>query len=153
MSRASTAFWAALEQCPVPTIASIAGACTAAAPESPPAGDLRVETRRQVRFPIARTLGNCMSLSNLKPARRAGRAGGVKDLVFHGAAARRQGRREAGMVTELVDDFAALERGRGARRLIDGNAPLTLGHQGSAPPTASAARARGRRGPHHELLH
>ncbi len=78
--------------------AAIAAAC-----------DLRVATRdARFGFPIARTLGNCLSQGNLK--RLSGLIGParVKDIIF---TARLVGAEEAlaiGLVGEVVDDCAAL---------------------------------------------
>ena len=55
-----------IERCPVPTIAAIAGACTGGGAAIAAACDLRIATANaQFGFPIARTLGNCLSMSNI----------------------------------------------------------------------------------------
>ncbi len=54
-----------LERLRVPTIAAIAGACTGGGAAIAAACDLRIATRdARFGFPIARTLGNCLSLGN-----------------------------------------------------------------------------------------
>src|SRR5258708_34880077 len=56
----------ALETCRVPTIAAIAGACTGGGAGIAACCDLRIGTAStRIGFPIARTLGNCLSMSNL----------------------------------------------------------------------------------------
>ncbi|MCP6037325.1 enoyl-CoA hydratase-related protein, partial [Klebsiella pneumoniae] len=51
-----------LERLRVPTIAAIAGACTGGGAAIAAACDLRIATRdARFGFPIARTLGNCLS--------------------------------------------------------------------------------------------
>ena len=117
-----------LEQCRVPTIAAITGACTGGGAGIAACCDLRVGTKTtKIGFPIARTLGNCLSMSNysrltapIGPAR-------VKDLIF---TARLVGAEEAaavGLLTEVVEDLPALEkRADELARQIAGNAPLTL---------------------------
>ena len=61
----------ALEQCRVPTIAAITGACTGGGAAIAACCDLRIGTeRRAFGFPIARTLGNCLSMANYRPPRR-----------------------------------------------------------------------------------
>src|ERR1700686_876610 len=56
----------ALEQCRVPTIAAISGACTGGGAGIAASCDLRIGTKTvKMGFPIARTLGNCLSSSNL----------------------------------------------------------------------------------------
>src|SRR5262249_31177857 len=55
-----------LEQCRVPTIAAIAGACTGGGGGIAACCDLRIGTRTaRIGFPVARTLGNCLSMSNI----------------------------------------------------------------------------------------
>src|SRR6185312_9729975 len=72
-----------IERCPVPTIAAIAGACTGGGAGIAACCDLRIATRdMRFGFPIARSLGNCLSMANyarlyalLGPAK-------VKDIIF-----------------------------------------------------------------------
>src|ERR1700687_904630 len=55
-----------LEQVRVPTIAAIAGACTGGGAGIAACCDIRIGTEAaRIRFPIARTLGNCLSMSNI----------------------------------------------------------------------------------------
>lgn len=56
-----------IEGCAVPTIAAISGACTGGGAAIAAACDVRFATR-DVKFgvPIARTLGNCLSIGNLQ---------------------------------------------------------------------------------------
>src|SRR4029453_8933394 len=101
----------ALEQCRVPTVAAITGACAGGGAGIAACCDLRVGTKTaKFGFPIARTLGNCLSMSNVSrlpgligPAR-------VKDVIF---TARMVGAEEAaaiGLLTEVVEDLPALEK-------------------------------------------
>src|SRR5712671_970206 len=54
-----------LEQCQVPTIAAINGACAGGGAGIAACCDLRIGTRTaKFGFPIARTLGNCLSMAN-----------------------------------------------------------------------------------------
>ena len=56
----------ALETCRVPTIAAIAGACTGGGAGIAACCDIRIGTATtRIGFPIARTLGNCLSMSNI----------------------------------------------------------------------------------------
>src|SRR5438045_9357354 len=72
-----------LEPCRVPLIAAIAGACTGGGAGIAACCDIRIGTAAtRIGFPIARTLGNCLSMSNISrlvaligPAR-------TKDLIF-----------------------------------------------------------------------
>jgi enoyl-CoA hydratase len=55
----------ALETCPIPTIAAVAGACTGGGAGMAASCDLRIATKdARFGFPVARTLGNCLSISN-----------------------------------------------------------------------------------------
>src|ERR1700750_612869 len=55
-----------LEQCRVPVIAAIAGACTGGGAGIAACCDIRIGTEAtRIGFPIARTLGNCLSMSNI----------------------------------------------------------------------------------------
>jgi enoyl-CoA hydratase/carnithine racemase len=82
----------ALERCRVPTIAAIQGACTGGGAGIAVACDLRIAARSaKFGFPVARTLGNCLSMQNyarlaalLGPAR-------VKDIIFKQADRSRRG--------------------------------------------------------------
>ncbi|GJD30237.1 Short-chain-enoyl-CoA hydratase [Methylobacterium adhaesivum] len=118
----------ALERLRVPVIAAIAGACTGGGAAIAAACDLRIATRdARFGFPIARTLGNCLSLANLK--RLSGLVGParVKDMIF---TARLVGAEEAlaiGLVGEVVADAEALHgRATDLAVLVAGHAPLTL---------------------------
>src|ERR1051325_8294140 len=72
-----------LEQCRVPTIAAINGFCTGGGAGIAAACDLRVGTRStRIGFPIARTLGNCLSMSNVSRLTALIGAARVKDLIF-----------------------------------------------------------------------
>ena len=55
----------AIEACPVPTIAAIHGACTGGGASIAACCDLRLASRAiKYGFPVARTLGNCLSLAS-----------------------------------------------------------------------------------------
>lgn len=117
-----------LERLRVPTIAAISGACTGGGAAIAAACDLRVATRdARFGFPIARTLGNCLSQGNLK--RLSGLIGSarVKDILF---TARLVGAEEAlsiGLVGEVVADRTALtHRADALATLLAGHAPLTM---------------------------
>src|SRR6202158_3723488 len=118
----------ALEQCPIPTIAAIAGACTGGGAGIAACCDLRVATRdARIGFPIARTLGNCLSMSTLGRVTALVGPARVKELIF---TARLVGADEAlkiGLVHEVVEDVTALQRrANELAQVIAGNAPLTL---------------------------
>src|ERR1700731_4729685 len=117
-----------LEQCRVPTIAAINGACPGGGAGIAACCDMRIGTKStKFGFPIARTLGNCLSMSNISRLTALVGPARVKDLIF---TARLVGAEEAasvGLLSEVVEDVAALEQRAGElATLIAGNAPLTL---------------------------
>jgi enoyl-CoA hydratase len=117
-----------LEQCRVPTIAAISGACTGGGAGIAACCDLRVGTKTtRIGFPIARTLGNCLSMSNFSRLTALIGPARVKDIIF---TARLVGAEEAaniGLLTEVVEDLPALEKRTAELAvLIAGHAPLTL---------------------------
>ena len=117
-----------LETCRVPTIAAINGACTGGGAGIAACCDLRIGTKTtKFGFPIARTLGNCLSMSNISRLTALIDPARVKDIIF---TARLVGAEEAasvGLLSEVVDDVAALQRRADElAMLIAGNAPLTL---------------------------
>jgi enoyl-CoA hydratase len=117
-----------LETCRVPTIAAINGACTGGGAGIAACCDIRIGTKTtRYGFPIARTLGNCLSMSNISRLTALVGPARVKDLIF---TARLIGAEEAasvGLLSEVVEDIAALKQRAGElATLIAGNAPLTL---------------------------
>jgi enoyl-CoA hydratase len=118
----------ALEHCRVPTIAAINGACTGGGGAIAACCDLRVGTKTtRIGFPIARTLGNCLSMASISRLTALIGPARVKDLIF---TARLVGADEAaaiGLLTEVVEDLAALkERADALAETVAANAPLTL---------------------------
>src|SRR5436190_23937337 len=100
-----------LETCRVPTIAAINGACTGGGAGIAASCDLRIGTRStRMGFPIARTLGNCLSMSSLSRLTALVGPARVKDLIF---TARLIGAEEAasvGLLNEIVEDLSVLQR-------------------------------------------
>ena len=73
----------ALETCRVPTIAAIAGACTGGGAGIAACCDIRIGTATtRIGFPIARTLGNCLSMSNISRLNSLVGPARTKDLIF-----------------------------------------------------------------------
>jgi enoyl-CoA hydratase/carnithine racemase len=117
-----------LEQCRVPTVAAITGACTGGGAGIAACCDLRIGTKTtRMGFPIARTLGNCLSMSSISRLTALVGPARVKDLIF---TARLIGAEEAaslGLLNEVVDDLPALnKRAEELATVIAGHAPLTL---------------------------
>lgn len=118
----------AIESCPVPTIAALAGACTGGGAAIAAACDLRIGTQdMKFGFPIARTLGNCLSITSLARLVTLIGAGRTREIIL---TARLIGASEAlaiGLVSDIVDDFEAVHvRALELARTVAGHAPLTL---------------------------
>lgn len=117
-----------VERCRVPTIAAIAGACTGGGAAIAGCCDLRIgTTTARFGFPIARTLGNCLSVASL--ARMAGLIGPalVKEIVFTARLVGAEEAKAAGLLSEVVPDHEALmERAEALAGLLAGHAPLTM---------------------------
>jgi len=118
----------ALEECRVPTLAAITGACTGGGAGIASCCDLRIGTRTtRMGFPIARTLGNCLSMSSVARLTALIGAARVKDLIFTARLIDAEEAARLGLLNEVVEDFPALqERAQALATLIAGNAPLTL---------------------------
>lgn len=118
----------ALEQVRVPTIAAIAGACTGGGAALSACCDLRIASASaRWGFPIARTLGNCLSMHNyarlfalLGPAR-------TKDLLLTARLMEAQEMLACGLVSEVVAEEAALlPRAQELAEQLAAHAPLTM---------------------------
>jgi enoyl-CoA hydratase len=117
-----------LERCKVPTIAAIAGACTGGGAAIAAACDLRIAAANaRFGFPIARSLGNCLSMSNI--ARLSALVGPARviEMVFTARLLCASDALAAGLVSEVLPDHAALEaRAMDLATLVGSHAPLTL---------------------------
>jgi enoyl-CoA hydratase len=117
-----------VEACPKPTVAAIAGACTGGGAAIAAACDLRIAAPdARFGFPIARTLGNCLSMANY--ARLAALIGPArtKDLIFTARLVAADEAQAIGLVGEVVADAEALmPRAEALARAVAANAPLTL---------------------------
>lgn len=117
-----------LEQCQVPTIAAINGACAGGGAAIAACCDLRIGTSTaKFGFPIARTLGNCLSMSSLGRLSALIGAPRLKEIIFTARLIEAEEAFRVGLLNELVADGAALERRADElAHLIAGHAPLTL---------------------------
>ena len=117
-----------VERCPVPTVAAIAGFCTGGGAAIAAVCDLRLATiNAQFGFPIARTLGNCLSLANY--ARLAALIGPqrVKEVILLAKLIDGPTALQIGLVSELVPDTASLQaRADEVARTVAAHAPITL---------------------------
>ena len=118
----------AIERCRVPTIAAIHGACTGGGASIAACCDLRIASRTiKYGFPVARTLGNCLSLASYNRLVYLVGPALVKDIVFQARLIEADEALAKGLVNELCEDQAALlKRGEELARLVAGMAPLTL---------------------------
>ncbi len=118
----------AIESCRVPTIAAIAGACTGGGGAIAACCDLRIGTSdTKFGFPIARTLGNCLSVRNLGRLAALIGTARVKELIFTARLIDAKEALQIGLLTEAVGDRAELDVRVGAlAEAIAGFAPLTL---------------------------
>jgi len=116
-----------LERLPVPAVAALRGACTGAGALIASACDLRIATP-SLRFglPLARTLGNCLSIRNY--ARLVALAGEatVKEMLYTAELLDAQRAYETGLVNEIVAEDALEARVEALATKIAGNAPLTI---------------------------
>ena len=118
----------ALEAVRRPTVAAIAGACTGGGAAIAACCDLRIAAESmRFGFPVARTLGNCLSMNNyarlkdlLGPAR-------TKELIFTARLMGADEARDLGFVAEILPDHRALmARADELARHVASMAPLTL---------------------------
>ncbi len=117
-----------VERCPVPTIAAIAGACTGGGAAIAAACDLRIATPElKFGFPIARTLGNCLSVANLARLTALVGAGRVREILFTSRLIGAEEAASIGLVSEILPHHAALmQRAWDLAALLIEQAPLTL---------------------------
>ncbi len=117
-----------IERCPVPTIAAVAGFCTGGGAAIAAVCDFRIASANaQFGFPIARTLGNCLSMSNY--ARLAALVGPqrVKEMLLLARMTDAQQALQVGLVSEVLPDVAALHaRAEALANTLAGHAPITM---------------------------
>ncbi|MGH7910247.1 MAG: enoyl-CoA hydratase/isomerase family protein [Candidatus Dormibacteraceae bacterium] len=117
-----------LEEVKVPTIAAIAGPCTGGGAMLAACCDLRLGSpSARMGFPIARTLGNCLSVVNYTRLVDLIGAARVKDLIFRARLIGAEEMLSLGLITELVpDEESLLPRAQEWGEQIADLAPLTL---------------------------
>ena len=116
-----------VERCRVPTIAAIAGACTGGGAALVTACDLRIGANNmRFGYPMAKTLGNCLSLPNSARLIFLIGPGRFKELLL---TARLMGAEEAyatGLISEVVEPLDVLARAHELAVRVAQNAPLTI---------------------------
>lgn len=117
-----------LERCRVPTIAAISGACTGGGGAIAAACDLRIAAANaRFGFPVARTLGNCLSMGNYARLTSLIGFARTKEIIFTARLVEAEEARAIGLVSEVLPDHAALmARAQELAEGIAGRAPLTL---------------------------
>jgi enoyl-CoA hydratase/carnithine racemase len=117
-----------IEACPVPTIAAVCGACTGGGAGIAAVCDLRIATKTmRYGFPIARTLGNCLSSAALSRLCALLGQGRVTDLLLTGRLIEAPEALAIGLVNEIVDDNEALAaRALELATQLKDHAPLTM---------------------------
>jgi enoyl-CoA hydratase/carnithine racemase len=117
-----------LEQCQVPTIAAINGVCAGGGAGIAACCDLRIGTMTaKFGFPIARTLGNCLSMSNISRLSALIGAARLKEIIFTARLIEAEEALRLGLLNEVVEDLSVLgRRADELARTIASHAPLTL---------------------------
>jgi enoyl-CoA hydratase len=118
----------ALERSSVPTIAAIGGVCTGGGATIAACCDIRIgAANARFGLPIARTLGNCLSMANyvrlaalIGPAR-------LKDIVFTARLIEAKEAHAIGLLSEILPDYASLQvRADELAQTVAAHSPLTL---------------------------
>lgn len=118
----------AVEACSVPTIAAINGACTGGGAAIAACCDLRIsDAALKFGFPIARTLGNCLSNASLQRLCALLGEARTRELLFTARLIEADEAQAIGLVTAVVDSpDAVMVRARDLADRIRAFAPLTL---------------------------
>lgn len=116
-----------LEDVTVPTVAAVAGYCLGGGLALAAVCDLRVATR-SARFgvPIARTLGNCLSMNSVSVVVARLGASRTLDLLLRARLLDAEQAAAAGFVTEVCDDDALDTALRDVLDTVLAHAPLTM---------------------------
>ena len=117
-----------IEACAVPMIAAISGACTGGGAAVAACCDLRLGTTdMRFGFPIARTLGNCLSSGSLAKMVSLVGPAKVTEMIFTARLLDAEESKALGLVSELhVDHAAVLARALAMAAEIATLAPITL---------------------------
>ena len=118
----------ALECCPKPVIAAISGACTGGGATIAAVCDLRIGTRStRIGVPVARTLGNCLSVASLSRFVNLIGAARTTEMMLTARLIEADEACSLGFLNEVVDGAEALDaRVDELARTVAALAPLTL---------------------------
>jgi enoyl-CoA hydratase/carnithine racemase len=127
---------------PRPTIAAVHGYAVGAGLVIATACDLRYASPSS-RFgaPIARTLGNCLSIQNYRRVARAFGAMRAKEMLFTGRLLSAAEALQCGFLTAIYEEVQLFEQVFEVARQISANAPLTLWAAKEADRRLAAAEA------------
>ena len=114
-----------LESLPIPTIAAIRGACTGGGAAIAACCDLRI-ANANIKFgiPIARTLGNCLSVGNLSRLVELLGLARTRDILLTSRLITNDEALAIGLINESVVD--PLSRARELAEQLNSHAPLTM---------------------------
>ncbi|MEM1130676.1 MAG: enoyl-CoA hydratase [Pseudomonadota bacterium] len=117
-----------VETCAVPTVAAIHGACTGGGAAIAAACDIRIASATlKFGFPIARTLGNCLSAENLARLSDLMGPARVREMIFTARLIAAEEAQAIGLVSEVLEDEpAVIARAEALAATLAGMAPLTL---------------------------
>lgn len=117
-----------IEACAVPMIAAISGACTGGGAAIAAVCDIRIASVDMAfGFPIARTLGNCLSVASLQRIYAVLGPALTRELVLTARLLSAEEAQRAGLVSELLPDTQKLtERAQELAREIAEFAAITL---------------------------
>lgn len=117
-----------IEACPVPMIAAISGACTGGGAAIAACADIRLATRDlRFGFPIARTLGNCLSSGSLAKMTSLVGPAKVTEMIFTARLMEADEAKAIGLVSEILPDYdAVMARATAMAAEIATLAPITL---------------------------
>jgi len=117
----------ALEELNKPTLAAIEGYAVGGGAALALACDLRYgSASARIGVPIARTLGNCLSLANYARLLEAVGPGLTKELLFRARLATAEEAKGAGLLNEVVPEGQAYARALEVAVEIAEHAPLTI---------------------------
>lgn len=118
----------AVERCAVPTIAAMTGACTGGGAAIAAACDIRLaDERLRFGFPIARTLGNCLSIGNLNRMSALVGAGRLREMMLTARLIEADEAQAIGLVSEVLTRPEAVEsRALELAEKLSQHAPLTM---------------------------
>ena len=118
----------AVEACPIPTIAALSGACTGGGAAIAACCDMRIGSADlKFGFPIARTLGNCLSAASLAKLTSLVGAAKVTEMVFLSRLLDADEAKSLHLITEIYPTHASVvQRALTMAGEISKLAPLTL---------------------------